>query len=429
MDKSTLQHLAHLSREELCEEIERLIALVEMTKLINSSIEAESLYTSISHIVREHLHVERCTLFFLDERTNELRATIRESAVSEIRLPLGQGLAGSVAASGQSVIVNDAYADPRFEQSFDRASGFRTRSILCAPIRNRDGRIVGVLQLLNKPDDHFGELDLHFLESLSHHLAIAMENYMLHLDRLEKERMAGELALGREIQAQLLSPPPTDIESTEIFAESIACYEVGGDYFDFISLPDGDLGIVLGDVSGKGVPAALIMSSIQSGLRIAAPTSPDLPELLQRISRSLYQSTRGRKYVTLFLARYTPRSGAFRYVNAGHCPALIVHPKEEPRLLEATGQPIGILRSATFEEQRVILAPGDTVILYTDGYIEPSPEAEVEEFGVNEFVTLAASAAHLPLHELAALLNAEVTRFEGGVRPVDDKTLVLLRRM
>ncbi|MEO8036450.1 MAG: GAF domain-containing protein [Acidobacteriota bacterium] len=289
------------------EEIEHLKTLVEASKLINSSIEPDALFASILGVAREELGVERGTLYFVDEKTNEIWSKVAGNLeLKEIRLPIGKGIAGTVAATGQFVVLHDAYADERFDRSMDQVSGYRTRSMLCAPIKNRSGRIVGVLQLLNKITGSFGEADLRFLDAISDHMAIAMENATMHLELIEKQRMAQELELGREIQSRLLPSPPSDLRGVELAAMNICCYEVGGDYYDFLELPNGDLGVVIADVSGKGVSAALIMSSMQAALRVAAPIESDLSMLVARLNALIYRSATGRKYVTAFIGRYTP---------------------------------------------------------------------------------------------------------------------------
>src|SRR4029077_823376 len=179
-------------------------------------------------------------------------------------------------------------------------TGYRTRSMLCVPIRNRDRKIVGALQLLNKNHGAFGTADLDFLSSISAHMATAMETATRHMELLEKQRMEEELKLGREIQSRLLPQPPIDVADTALAALSVPCYEVGGDYYDFIELPDGDLGLAIGDVSGKGVSAALIMSSVQAARRGAAAIEDDLAHLVQRLNALIYRGSRGRKYATFF---------------------------------------------------------------------------------------------------------------------------------
>lgn len=414
------------------EEIEHLKTLVEASKLINSSIEPDALFASILGVARKELGVERGTLYFVDEKTGEIWSKVAgDLELREIRLPIGKGIAGTVAATGEHIVLHDAYTDDRFDRSLDQASGFRTRSMLCAPIKNRSGRVVGVLQLLNKIAGSFGDADLRFLDAISDHMAIAMENATLHLELVEKQRMARELQLGREIQGRLLPTPPSDMAGVELSATNIPCYEVGGDYYDFLELPDGDLGVVIADVSGKGVSAALIMSSMQAALRVAAPIESDLARLVARLNALIFRSASGRKYVTAFIARYTPATGLLRYVNAGHNPPMIVTADEDsPRLthLASTGKPIGILPDSPFEEVTVKLARGSALFLYTDGLNE-AENADEEQFGNERLRDLVQSLDRSSAAEMASGVLAAVTAFEAGAPATDDKTIVVVRRM
>ncbi len=402
------------------DEMERLRTLVEASKLINSSIEPDALFASILTVARNELHVERGTLYFVDDQKKEIWTKIAGELSSEIRLPIGKGLAGTVAATGEPVILHDTYADPRFDRSLDQKTGYRTRSMLCVPIRNRGKKIVGVLQLLNKTTGAFGTGDLDFLSGISEHMAIAMENATLHMELLEKQRMEEELKLGREIQSRLLPQPPVDVYGTQLAALSLPCYEVGGDYYDFIELPDGDLGLAIGDVSGKGVSAALIMSSVQAALRVAAPIEDDLAHLVQRLNALIYRSARGRKYATFFFGRFTPSTGLLRYVNAGHNPPFVA---TESGLEEvsSTGKPIGIFPDSTYHERAVEIPPGATLFLYTDGLNE-AEDPDEEEFGYERLRELFRKE-----HDPARIIEA-VTRFERGARATDDKTIVVMRR-
>src|SRR5207245_921263 len=165
-----------------------------------------------------------------------------------------------------------------------------------------------------------------------------------------------ELRLGREIQSRLLPSPPVDVEATHLAALSLPCYEVGGDYFDFLELPDGDLGLAIGDVSGKGVSAALIMSSVQAALRVAAPIEDDLARLVARLNALIFRSSGGRKYATFFFARYTPSTGVLRYVNAGHNPPYIIA-ADVLTEIGSTGRPIGLLPESSYSEGTIELPP------------------------------------------------------------------------
>ncbi|MFZ2491204.1 MAG: GAF domain-containing SpoIIE family protein phosphatase [Thermoanaerobaculia bacterium] len=408
------------------DEIERLRTLVEASKLINSSLDPEQLFEAILGVARAELGVDRGTLYFVDEARKEIWAKIAGEFSGELRLPIGQGIAGTVAASGEPIVIHDAYDDPRFDRTADQRSGYRTRSMLTVPIRSGDGRIVGVLQLLNKNDGLFGDRDLDFLSSLSDHMAIAIENARMHLEIVEKQRMEGELELGREIQSALFAKPPSDVRGVELAAQTIPCYEVGGDYYDFIELPNGDLGIAIGDVSGKGVAAALVMSSLQSALRVAAPIEPDLGQLMRRLNALLYRMTRGRKYVTFFLGRYTPSTGELRYVNAGHNPPMVVA-GGSLTLLHSTGRPIGILPDGDYESGSVTIDPGATLFLYTDGLNEASDGTD-DEYGMERLTALFVEVAPQATPSLAELVLAKVEAYENGAHATDDKTLVVLRR-
>ena len=400
------------------DEMEHLRTLVEASKLINSSIEPDALFGSILTVARNELHVDRGTLWFVDDEKKQIWTKI--AGEFRAKLAIGTGIAGTVAATGEPIILHDVYADPRFDRTSDEKSGYHTRSMLCVPIRNRDRKIVGVLQLLNKTDGAFGTHDLDFLSSISEHMAIAMENATLHIELLEKQRMADELKLGREIQSRLLPSPPVDVVDTELAALSVPCFEVGGDYYDFLELPDGDLGLAIGDVSGKGVSAALIMSSVQAALRVAAPIEEDLPRLMQRLNALIYRSARGRKYATFFFGRYTPSTGLLRYVNAGHNPPFISIEGNLSELI-STGKPIGILPDSTYQEAWVEVPEGATLYLYTDGLNEAA-DPEEEEFGYDRLRQLFLQTA-----DPRSIVDA-VTQFERGAKATDDKTIVVVRR-
>jgi sigma-B regulation protein RsbU (phosphoserine phosphatase) len=421
------------------EEIEHLKTLVEASKLINSSIEPDALFASILTVARKELGVEAGSLYFVDNERQEIWVKTADNtarrelatgssgvATTTIRLPFGRGLAGTVAATGREIILHDAYADPRFDRSFDQRTGFRTRSVLCVPIRNKESKVVGVLQLLNKTQGSFGEKDLRFLAAISDHMAIAMENAKLHLELVEKDRMERELQLGREIQSRLFPSSPSDIFETTVVAMCHPCYEVGGDYYDFIELPNGDLGLAIGDVSGKGVAAALIMSSVQAALRVASPIEPDLPELVARLNALLYRMARGRKYATFFFGRYDPRTGELRYVNAGHNPPFLCTP-DGLKPLDSTGRPIGILPDSSFEEASVVIPQGATLFFYTDGLNEAA-DPEEEEFGMERLMQLIREASAFAIDEIPARVIEAITAFERGAHATDDKTLVVLRR-
>jgi sigma-B regulation protein RsbU (phosphoserine phosphatase) len=414
-------------RAEMQAEIERLRVLVEASKLINSALEPRALYRSILSVASERLGVERGTLYFVDDAKKEIWAELLpEHGLDEIRLPIGRGLAGWVAETGEDIILDDAYDDPRFDTSLDSRSGFRTRSMICVPIKNRHKSVVGVLQLLNKKDAPFGPRDVEFLSSVSDHLAIAMENTMLHRSLVVKDRMERELMLGREVQARLFPPAPAAVPGVEFAAAFRPCFEVAGDYYDFVPLPSGELGLAIGDVSGKGASAAIIMSSVKAALGMAAPLTTDLPTMMARLNALLFEMARGKKHATLFFACYAPASGRLRYVNAGHLPPIVLS-GDGFELLMPTGVPIGLFETASYEERALDLAPGSTLVLVTDGVTEAVDPSE-DEFGHERLAEAARRALSGPLAGVPDAVLDAVDEFQAGAPPTDDETLVVMRR-
>ena len=414
-----------LSNTEYERELHRLTKLVEATKIINSNLEEGALLDSILLVARQELDVERGTLYFVDAAKGELWSRIASGMGSlEIRLPMGQGLAGSVAATGIPILIDNAYDDSRFDPSVDGQTGFRTQSVLCTAIHNRAGAVVGVLQLINRRDSCFCDADLAFLNSLSEHMALAIENTLLHRSKLELDRLERELRLGRDIQSRLFPEPPEGIPGLEVAALCVPCYEVGGDCYDFIDLEGGRLGISIGDVSGKGVSAALVMSSLQTALRMAAPLSPGVARLMEQLNQLMHQLTGGRKYATFFYGTYDPATRTLEYVNAGHYPPLRLRGGELQEL-ESTALPIGLFPQNPLHAATLHLESGDSLLFITDGIVEAG-DPMLNDFGEDRWRALAATlGGHSAARALDEIFQA-VRAFEGDIPPSDDKTAVVL---
>jgi phosphoserine phosphatase RsbU/P len=418
--------------------IGRLQSLVEASKLVNSALEPDSLVEAILSVARNELGVDRGAVYFLDHRTHEIwtERAGREGPFQH-RFPIGQGLAGYVAATGIALKLEDAYTDPRFDASVDLLSAFRdgvglqvpgrrARSMLCVPVRDREHQVVGVLQFLHEQHRSFRGDDLEFLEAISEHIAIAMRNAAYVLDGFVKNRMDTELKLGREIQERLLPIPPTRWSGVDVAASSVPCFEVGGDYHDFLDLPGDRYGLAVGDVSGKGVSAALIMSSAQAALRVVAPGEPDLVALISRLDALLFRTTPPEKFVTFFFASYDRQTGFVRYVNAGHVAPFVCSSGSIMRL-DTTGPPLGILQDAGFRLGEVLLEPGATLCVYTDGFTEATNPAG-EELGLDRWQSLVLGASHHSAADMCRLLIEETQLYEDGCRPSDDKELIIFRR-
>ncbi|MBI4441857.1 MAG: GAF domain-containing protein [Acidobacteria bacterium] len=260
-----------LERTALLREKEKATQLQSVwkaSKVLHSTLDLGELMELILELATLAVSAERGTVFLVDAQTRELWSIVAMGLKrEEIRLPLGQGVAGHVAETGNILYIPDAYQSPLFDSSFDQKFGFRSRSILCLPIRNNRGEVLGVLELLNKKEGEFQPEDVEVLDPLTIHIALALENALRHREILARQRMEKELALARGIQRSLLPASPPLVPGYDIAALHESCFEVGGDYYDFLSLGPNTLLLVVADVEGKGVSSALIMSNLQASLR------------------------------------------------------------------------------------------------------------------------------------------------------------------
>ncbi len=303
-------------------------------------------------------------------------------------------------------------------------------TLLLSPIV-ADGRPLGLLVVADKENraggvDDFTPGDERILSLFGNQAAIALENARLHREAVEKERMEREIELAASIQKTILPASLPSVPGLVLAGGNRPTRQVGGDYFDVFPLPDGRTAFCVADVAGKGVPAALLVSTVHAALRILLDAGlVDLPDLVGRLQRHLLGFSSTRKFVTLFFALYDPASRSVRYVNAGHNPGVRLA-SGETSLLPSSGPPIGILPDAVHREAFVSLAPGDTLVLYSDGITEAVNVVE-EEFGMARLVALVRAAAGEPPDSLSNRIFDAVSEFTRGVPQYDDQTVLVAR--
>lgn len=273
----------------------------------------------------------------------------------------------------------------------------------------------------------FPPTDRRTLVLFANQAAIALENARLHIQALEKERLERELDLAAEIQRQILPKGAPQVPGFDLAGWNRPARQVGGDYYDFFHLEDGRIGLVVGDVSGKAMPAALLVSTLHSALRLLLDRIGVGPELLDRLNRHLLESSLSNKFVTLILAGLDPATGAMSYLNAGHNPAVLLRRDGGVELLGPGGVPLGLLPNVVYGTREVEVRPGDLLCLYSDGITEEESPAD-EEFGMDRLVDCLASHRDRPIGEIVEAIDQAVTRFAGGLPQRDDQTVVLLRR-
>ncbi len=414
--------------------MEELSSIIEATKRLNSTLDLGELIHIILQIATRQTGAERGTVFLVDAQKNEIWSLVGLGLEQQvIRLPADRGIAGWVAQNGRSVRLENAYEDPRFEPEIDRRLGFTTNRLLCLPIRNEAGDIVGVLQLLNKQEPFTGE-DEAFLDALSAHVAIALEKAQLHRERVEKEKLERDLSLAREIQAGLLPDTPPVVAGIEIAVSHRASQMVGGDYYDFLRLPPeekGGLLIVVADVEGKGAASALVMANVQATLHALADQPGPLEKLPATINQKMLAAGSGgrrTKYLSMFLATLDDSGKNLRYVNAGHVPPAVIRANGSCEWLTEGGMVVGLLPEQEYECGELALGKDDLVVACTDGITE-AMDANGNEFGRPRLAELVGRLRALaPQEILEGVLEAVNAHARGGVYE-DDRILMVLKAL
>lgn len=334
-------------------------------------------------------------------------------------------------------IGGDAQAE--FEGDHDRfdtlgAGGFDllpgASHVLGVPIRIEDSPR-GLLVVADKERrggvGPFAPNDKRTLGLFANQAAIALENVRLHVAALAKERLEREMQLAGDIQSRILPKSVPTTPGFELVGWNRPAQQVGGDYYDFLPLAGERLGLTVGDVSGKGIPAALLVSTLHSAVRLLLDRIEVGSAMLSRLNEHILASSAPNKFITLLLAELDAATGVLRYVNAGHNPGVLVRADGTKSLLDSGGLPLGLLAGSTYRSESLTIAPGDLLCLYSDGITEAASPAD-EEFGLERLCGLLGNMRAQPLPALVERIDREVREFSAGQPQGDDQTLVLLRR-
>jgi phosphoserine phosphatase len=408
--------------------------ILDVTRALGVTVDLDPLLARIAAAATDVLDCERATVFLCDHAKGELFsriATGMEGApIQEIRFGMDKGIAGEVATTGKGVNIPDPYADPRFNPDFDRKSGFVTKSLLTLPLGGHDGKIVGVLQVLNKRGGPFGDRDERLLSALGAQAGVAIERQGLLEQYAVKQRIERDLNIAREIQQGLLPKAPPDLPGFEIAGWNRSADETGGDCFDWLSLPGGHLAISIGDATGHGIGPALVAAEARALLRGTLMQSRDLARVVPQINDLLGEDLREGTFVTAFIGLLDPTRSSVEYVSAGHGPLLVYTAADDAFTEVPThGLPLGLMPEVEFDPPtHVPLAPGDMLLLFTDGFFEWS-RSDGEQFGTDRLTDIVRRHRDLPVAEIIALVYAAVVEFSEGTKQADDCTAVIVKRL
>ncbi len=412
------------------QKVKRLSSLIEVNAIIGSSLNLERILENVMRLSKQVMNADASSLMLIDPKTDELvyevaLGEVGEKLKQQFRLKLGQGIAGTVAQEGTPLLLADAYDHPKFYRGHDEATGYRTKSMITVPLKVGD-RITGVAQVINRLDGgSFDQDDLELFLALCGLAAIAIENAKMHQSLMEKQRFVRDMEFARTVQESFLPQQAPAVAGYGFSAHYTPAQEVGGDFYDFIALTQDRIGVVIGDVSGKGVPAALSMAKLGSDLRTLAFTTNDPAAALMRLNDQAAERSRRGMFATVLYLELDARTGALTIANAGHLPP-IVRRKDGTvlRVAPAGGSPIGILPGMQYGRETVVIGHGDLVVLYTDGVIEAMNRKE-ELYGYDRFEAIIRKEHQGPA-ELRDAIVADVNRFAGTGPQHDDLTLVCI---
>ena len=405
---------------------EQLALLAEVSEGFASSLDVdETLAVALGRFM-DYLDAEAASVFLLEDdgQVLECHKCAGPVNITGLRIGAQDGIVGESIRSRTCQIVRDVRSDPNFAESVDANTGFVTRSILCAPLMVRD-RTIGAIELINKrsTDQLFVDQDLHLLMALAAAASLAINNAQMAEELVEKERLEKELELARELQRNLLPVAPDD--RFPVFGLNIPAWEVSGDFYDFMQLPDGRIYFNLADVSGKGMNAALLMAKTSSLLHCLAKNVSDVGELMAAVNDEVCETASHGMFVTIVSGFIDPKTEQVTLANAGHQPALLHTPSGEFLQYPAGAPPLGIIPGAEFPVVEFSL-DGGGLYLFSDGVTESLTETE-EQLDVDGLMGLIRSVSALSSRVRLENIVAEVRRAESKQR--DDITLMLIERV
>jgi sigma-B regulation protein RsbU (phosphoserine phosphatase) len=421
--------IAHLCRQDsmIRDRVEELGAVYDMAGMLSGTQDLQVILDSTARRVAEVMRVKACAIRLLDEATGELVIkavhNLSEEYLNKGPVLLGQNRIDEAAFAGETAYIADAATDPRTRYP-EQARKEGIVSGLCVPMTYR-GQTVGVMRAYTGSPHRFSPFEESLLRSIASQAAAAIVNARLFAQRAESKRYRSQLDYAGEIQRRMIPDQPPKHKNITLAGVYAPSLEVGGDFYDFIPLPWGNLGLCVADVVGKGVPAALMMASVRSALRGHAHSIYEINEIMAQVNRHLCRDTVISEFATLFYGVFSPDGGQITYCNAGHEPPLLLR-GDEFRRFEAGGVVIGVSPDEVFAKEVVDLEPGDVLVFCTDGVTE-ALNFEDQAFGRRRLQESILRYRNEEVSTLAKQLLWDVRRFAGLAPQVDDITIVAAR--
>jgi sigma-B regulation protein RsbU (phosphoserine phosphatase) len=342
--------------------------------------------------------------------------------LQELHLKMGEGLIGHVAVTGKPYVTNDVRSDRRYINARPR-----TNSEMVAPIISNN-EVIGVFDLESDELNAYSNDDLEVLLLLASQVAIIIEKVMLHEQMIEKQRLQTQLEVARQVQLELLPARDPQIDGFDISAYNFPTEEVSGDYYDWVRIYDDQIGIVIADVSGKGVPAALLMAFLRASLRAATHIGYAPHISMTKVNYLLWESIERNQFVTAFYGILDATNRTLSYSNAGHSPALLMNADGTARYEERGGVPLGMFRDTRYYEYFQMIEPGQVLVLYTDG-VNEATNTDGEEYGRDRLLAAVRNCRELSAREMIDFIHRELIAWTDGHGATDDVTFFIIKSL
>jgi phosphoserine phosphatase len=409
-----------LSRDDL----QRILAV---TRALAAPFELGVLLREVTAAAQSVLHAERASVWLYDAASDELVVHVADD-IRDIRIPAGTGLVGACARSRAPVNVPDCYADPRFDPTTDRRTGFRTRCSLSLPLIDHRDALVGVMQVINREGGVFGQDDEVLAQALAAQCAVALTRARMTAAALEGERLRREMELAREVQLSSLPAAVPQVAGYELHGEFLPAEATGGDTYDLALTTQGVL-VVLGDATGHGIAPALAVTQMHAMLRMALQLKTGLEEAFRQVNDALARTLPEGRFVTAFVGLLDPATHRMQFVSGGQAPILVYRAADgTTETYGASSFPMGAMPlPAARPATPLALAPGDVLAVLSDGVFE-AEDATGTPFGCARVEALLHAERASPAPVVATRLLAALRAFAGDRPQGDDVTMVFVKR-
>lgn len=412
--------------------VDKLRLLLDITKSISRSLDLDEVLNLVMDTLGSLLPYDAAGIYLIEQRIEDGNPYVFKSRairgydisfeLVEPRLKLGEGILGSVAQSGQPIISPDVSKDPRYF-----AARRRTRSEMAAPIVSNDV-VIGVFDLESDRLGAYNEDDLSVLQMLTSQVAIIIEKVRLHEQLVEQKRIQAQLEIARQVQLELLPERDPELRNFDVSAYVFPTEEVSGDYYDWVRIFEDQIGIVVADAVGKGIPAALLMSFLRASLRAGMQVGYAPHVALSNVSELLWDSIEDHQFITAIYGILDETNRTFVFSNAGHNPPLLIKPNGEHRFVEYGDTPLGMFKDVHYHQHFIRFEPGQVMVIYTDGITEATGESG-EEYGKERFAECVLAGIELPAKKLIDHVRKGVADFTERKFLDDDGTLFVIKAL